>query len=113
MGTYNSVFILFFLLASAAAQQTSPTLFTVEGTVINSATGRPLPRALVHLSGRAMLTGGEGEFSFDAVSPGKAQVSAYKPGYFAPGSNAGQSSIIIDVGPDAGKVMLKLAPEAV
>jgi hypothetical protein len=113
MGTYKAVFILFFLLASAAAQQTSPTLFTVEGTVINSASGRPVPRALVHLSGRAMLSGGEGEFSFDAVSPGKAQIWAYKPGYFAPGSNAGQSSIIIDVGPDAGKVMLKLAPEAV
>ena len=65
MGTYNAVFIVFFLLASAAAQQTSPTLFTVEGTVINSATGRPVPRALVHLSDRAMLTGGEGENIID------------------------------------------------
>jgi hypothetical protein len=113
MGTCNVFIILLFLLASSGIQQPSPNLFTVEGTVINTATGRPIPRALVQLSGRAMLSGREGEFSFDAVSPGKAQILAQKPGFFAPGSNASQFNMMIDVGPDSGKVVLKLAPEAV
>src|SRR5215467_1416162 len=43
MGTCNAFIILLFLLTSSGAQQPSPSLFTVEGTVINAATGRHFP----------------------------------------------------------------------
>lgn len=113
MGTYNAVIILFFLLASAVAQQPSSSLFKVEGTVINSSTGKPLSRALVQVSGCAQLTGNEGEFSCDGISKGRTQISVSKPGFFGPGTTERQLYSSLEVGPDTGKVLLKLAPEAV
>jgi hypothetical protein len=67
------------------------------------------------MSGRAALSGSEGEFSFDGVSAGRNQILVTKPGYFTPGSKLHQGSPggTIEVGPDTGKIVLKLAPEAV
>jgi hypothetical protein len=113
MGTYNAVIILFFLAASAAAQQPSPSLFKVEGTVINSSTGKPLSRALIQVSGCAQLSGNEGDFSCDGISKGMTQISVSKPGFFVPGATDSRSYSSLEVGPDTGKVLLKLAPEAV
>ena len=71
---------------------------------------------LVQLYGRSLLTGPEGEFSFDSVSPGRAQIMLTKPGYFMTGtgfSNPWPGNNMVDVGPDTGKITLKLVPEAV
>ena len=38
---------------------------TVQGQVINAATGAPVPRALVRLNDRAVLTDHDGKFRFD------------------------------------------------
>src|SRR5215469_4247530 len=46
-----------------ADASTSPV--NVTGVVINAATGTPVPRALVQLGNRAMLTDHEGKFEFD------------------------------------------------
>jgi hypothetical protein len=115
MGACRILFPVFFLLASSLAQQASNNLFKVEGAVVNSLTGRPIPRALVEMSGRAMLAGSEGEFSFDGIPPGQAQISVTKPGYFAPGTKLhnGSASRALEIGPDTGRIILKLMPEAV
>ena len=92
--------------------------FKVEGTVVNEATGRPIPRALVEWYSPAglvsVLTGTEGEFVFNGVRQGRAQLSVQKPGYFT--SHGGAMSarpIIFNVGADSGKLTIKLIQEAV
>ncbi len=57
----------------------------IRGTVINSATGEPVPRALVTLGGpefHSMLTDGEGGFSFEKVPVEYLYLQARRPGFF-------------------------------
>ena len=61
----------------------------------------------------AVLTGPDGEFSFDGVPQGRMQVSAKKPGYFAGRGGVPQRSTIFIAGPDSGKLSIKLWPEAI
>lgn len=59
---------------------------TLSGTVVNSVTGEPIPRALIQLSGmtsRAALTDSEGRFQFDNLPETQAVLMAHKPGYFS------------------------------
>jgi len=117
MGTLRLLIALLFvfvLAPLACSQQPRNNEVKVEGVVINSITGNPLPRALVEVAGQFALTGPEGEFSFDNV-PGWAQIKVQKPGYFPPGARVPGWSTGpgINVHPDAGKVILKLAPEAI
>src|SRR5215472_11644566 len=119
MGTCRAPIVCFLLLllvvVSSSAQQPQSPQFKLEGLVVNSVTGKPLSRVLVQMNGRSMLTGPEGEFSFDSVPAGTSFVGLIKPGYFIPASKplAGTMGHSINVGPDTGKVVLKLAPEAV
>src|SRR3954454_16064234 len=53
----------------APASATSSASLTVTGTVLNAASGLPIPRALVQLSGRSLLTDHEGKFEFDQFTP--------------------------------------------
>jgi hypothetical protein len=102
-----------FSLALTADNQT----FKVEGTVINAVTGRPIPRALVEWNGQSgmisVLTGPDGEFSFDGVPQGRMQVIAQKPGYFAGRGGVPQRPTVFIAGPDSGKLSIKLWPEAI
>jgi hypothetical protein len=120
MGTYRVLIACLLIgcfssLAAFSAQQSQKDQFKIEGIVVNSVSGKPLPRALVQCSGGAVLSGAEGEFSFDGISAGRVQVNATKPGYFAPGATvqAAVSGAHMDVGPDTGPILLKLAPEAI
>jgi Carboxypeptidase regulatory-like domain len=57
---------------------------TVQGVVRNSATGEPLPRALVQIEGDAdtgTLTNGEGRFEIPGVPAGPQIVRVVKPGF--------------------------------
>lgn len=89
--------ILVFLLLSSAHSNAQSQYVTlrpdsadtpradVRGVVIDSATGEPIPRALVTLGGRefhSMLTGGDGGFSFDEIPVEHMYVQARRPGYF-------------------------------
>lgn len=116
MGTYRVLLVCLVLLARCSAQEPQNKQFKLEGVVVNSLTGKPLPRVLVQLSDRSLLTSPEGEFSFDGVPPGRAQIMLTKPGYFMTGtgfSNPWPGNNMVDVGPDTGKIVLKLVPEAV
>jgi hypothetical protein len=69
---------------SAAAPGGTGTLATVHGIVRNSATGQPLPRALVRIDGDATsgaLTDGEGRFEIPGVPVGPQQFEVVKPGF--------------------------------
>lgn len=56
--------------------------YSVHGTVVNAVTGQPIARALVDLNEEyAILTGGDGSFSFDNVPAGTYMASVRKPGY--------------------------------
>jgi hypothetical protein len=105
---------------SAHAAQSAPkapdAIYKLEGTVVNAATGRPVPRALVELTGagkRAVLTDSQGEFSFDKLSKGPVKIQVEKPGFFEPGIRRdAKVTHTIEVGPESGKMVLKLEPES-
>jgi hypothetical protein len=122
MGTYRLFLACLSLLAVSSAQQAQPDRFKVEGVVVNSVTAKPLPRVLVQIYGHSMLTGPEGQFSFEGVPAGRVQIQLMKPGYFGPGgpsmnqwfmSMGKMAGDNIEIGPDTGKIVLKLSPEAV
>jgi hypothetical protein len=56
---------------------------TVLGQVINATTGAPIPRALVRLNNRAVLTDHDGKFRFDQNTESNANILVTKPGFAA------------------------------
>lgn len=104
------------LACTAQASAENPDhLYKFEGTVANAETGRPIARALVQLfteTHQAVLTNAEGEFSFGKLPNGTVMVRVEKPGFFDPGARAqGFPLRTIVIGPESGKVILKLEPE--
>jgi len=69
---------------AATANPTAGVLATVHGVVRNTATGEPLPRALVEIEGDAetgTLTDGEGRFELSDVPVGPQTIRVRKPGF--------------------------------
>src|SRR5258708_13373862 len=68
---------------SATGTSTASTVIpsTVFGQVINAATGAPVPRALVRLNDRAVLTDHDGKFRFEQNTLGGANILVTKPGF--------------------------------
>ncbi|HKV91912.1 MAG TPA: carboxypeptidase-like regulatory domain-containing protein [Candidatus Angelobacter sp.] len=92
--------------------------YKLEGTVVNAQTGQPIPHALVQLYAtgtQAVLTGAEGEFSFDKLPMGATvQVRVEKPGFFVPGARPQTfPTRAVQIGPRMSKLILKLVPECV
>ena len=92
--------------------------YKVEGTVVNSVTGEPIPRVLVQLfpNHQAALTGPDGSFHFEAVPPPHTIIRVRKPGFYNDATRRGWHRDIfpeLTVGPHLGPVTLKLIPEAV
>jgi len=108
--------------------------YTLTGTVVDSATGEPISRALVHVavpqqvprgairregvyagagySDRGTLTDREGHFKFEGLPPTPANVTATKPGFFDPDQGRFHRSRV-EASPDSPNVTLRLVPEAV
>ncbi len=91
---------------------------TLQGSVVDSVSGQPIPHALVRLtanSHRATLTGSEGKFQFEGLPAGSVTLQAGKPGYLdndAFGPWSGTRSLF-QFGPGAAPAILKLTPENV
>jgi hypothetical protein len=101
-------------MASVCSQETTTGLLKLEGVAVNSLTGKPLPRVLVQFANRAVLTGPEGEFSFDQVQPGPVQLLVTKPGFFGLGSRMHAPAMVsADWRADSPRLVVKLVPEAV
>jgi hypothetical protein len=60
---------------------------TVQGVVLNAATGQPLPRVLVKVEDTGALTDGEGRFEIPGVPVGLQTITATKPGFRGQGSS--------------------------
>jgi len=89
------------------------------GSVVDSLTGSPIPRALVQLAGSnqgAMLTDAIGNFEFDGLKRSSVNVMVRKPGYFSEQELAhgprGSGFQTVNVGPDTAPLVLKLASAA-
>jgi hypothetical protein len=54
---------------------------TVTGRVVNALTGAPVPRALVNLNSRSVLTDSLGQFTFPVFTERQGYIGATKPGY--------------------------------
>jgi len=109
--------LTFFLLAGLAgpSQQTpDDEIYTLEGTVVNSATGEPIPGALVREADRAMRTLADGRFRFPGIAAGTTNLIVMKPGYFDPENQyRPQASSTVTVGPNTSPLLIKLAPEGI
>jgi hypothetical protein len=94
--------------------------YRLSGTVVNSATGAPIRRALVQVylgASHAMLTDGEGRFEFNDLPAGQTVVGVQKPGFFSE-QDLGQRLMLsppamIEVGPEENPLVLKLVPEGI
>jgi hypothetical protein len=103
-------------LSTAQGQSTSSAsnteTFTVSGTVVNSVTGEPIPRALVRTNGmvqRTVFTDSEGHFQIDGLPPVQISVIAQKPGYTLPGEDFHSW---FEVGANSPALVVKLAPQS-
>jgi hypothetical protein len=117
VGILRILLICCLLSATAAAQQPDNRRFRVEGLVVESATGQPLPQVkveiLYYVGRETVFTGVDGTFSFNGIPVGEAHITVAKTGYLVPGKTlvetlGGLLSNRIEVGPDTGKVVLKL-----
>jgi hypothetical protein len=89
--------------------------YKLEGIVISSTTGEPIPRVYVHLTGDAedaMLTGADGRFHFEDLPEGRIDVFASKPGFFENIKKRPTHSKI-PIGPETGPITVTLVPECV
>lgn len=91
--------------------------FTLSGSVVNSVTGEPVPRALVQIymgPEQAMLTDADGKFEFNNLPLGQTNIAVRKPGFLSEQETSpGQSPNMVETGPDAKPTTLKLTPEGV
>jgi hypothetical protein len=117
--------ICFLQWSTSTAQEPDGQRFKVEGLVVETRTGKPLPKAevdilaygveLVNGAEPTVLTGPDGTFSFDGVPAGDASLTPRKPGYLVPGKTTVERlghllSTRIVVGPNTEKVVLELEP---
>ena len=91
---------------------------TLQGSVVDSVSGQPIPHALVKLatnSPRVTLTDSEGKFQFEGLPAGSVTLEAVKPGYLGDGGFVPWSGRVtpFQLGPDAAPTLLKLTPEGV
>ena len=85
---------------------------TVLGQVINATTGAPVPRALVRLNNRAVLTDHEGKFRFDQNTASSANVLVTKPGFSATTEMQEGGNLYLQGAQLGAPLELRLYPEA-
>jgi Carboxypeptidase regulatory-like domain len=98
---------LFVLTASILAAQIVAR-YTVQGTVVNSATNEPIRRALVAVGGSMVFTGADGRFQVADMPEGPAMIAAQKPGFF----DTASAKATVTVRSGMSDVVIKLVPEA-
>ena len=77
---------------------------TVRGTVVDSVTGRAIPRVLIEspTGGAAQLTDNAGHFQFDHVPLGQVQLRYRRPGYFDSLTRQTDASMQVTLAADSG-----------
>ena len=99
---------------SATGMPTTPAAIpnTVLGQVINAATGAPIPRALVRLNTRAVLTDHDGKFRFDQNTENNANILVTKPGFSATTKMQEGGNLFLQGAQLGVPLELRLYPEA-
>jgi hypothetical protein len=95
-----------------AQDQSSASPISVTGQVINAATGAGIPRVLIKLGSRAVLTDHEGKFRFDQFIGTSGNLEATKPGFYFSADPADGSSLSLQSAQLAEPIQLRLYPEA-
>lgn len=84
------------------------------GTVVNFATGAPIPFALVQVEQNAKLTDQNGNFQFENLLSSVVSVQAHKPGFFAENEiGASPAPLMTTLSDHPTPVTVRLVPEAV
>ena len=97
--------------AQAAVFSRDPIPPLLAGRVVNAITGAPIPRTLVQVNGRAMLTDAEGRFRFDQPGQPASTLRLTKPGFsMTPEQTESFGTAAIDG--DPASLTLSLWPEA-
>ena len=97
---------------NTATADATPSI-TVLGRVINAVTGQPVPRALVHINNRSVLSDHDGKFLFPQVTDSNVQLTVNKPGYFATMDPQEPGGLLLRLDqPLPGTIELRLYPEA-
>ena len=97
---------------------------SIEGTVLNSATGEPVKKARVtlapageHMDADAATTDASGHFLIDEVDAGRFSLIVSRSGYTQPVSSHGgpksSSVLTLEKGQKMKEIVIKLAPEGV
>jgi hypothetical protein len=93
-----------------ASASTDGSLYSLSGTVVNAASGEPIRRAAVQISGQSgsvTLTDAGGHFVLEGLAEGSAFLTVIKPGFY---DGEASHSTPVRVGKDAPAVLLKLTP---
>jgi len=85
---------------------------TVLGQVINAKTGAPVPRALVRMNSRAVLTDHDGNFRFDQNTDASANILVTKPGFYASTEMQEAGNVFLSGAQLGVPIELRLYPEA-
>ena len=120
--TLPSLFLLFYVVIVPATgtsvaqdQSANAPIYNLSGSVVNSATGEPIPRALVRTNGtvrRDAFTDAQGHFQIDSMPQCQVTVTAQKPGFFGQQEeNGGGGGAWVEVGPNTIAVNIKLIPQ--
>lgn len=97
---------------AGTSASTSSRPMILSGVVVNATNGTPVPRALVRINDRAMLTDHEGRFAFDQFSPsGNGVLEVRKPGYYF-SSEFGATTTTLRTDQMVSPVTVRLYPEA-
>jgi hypothetical protein len=98
-----------------AIRNSEPATYTLTGTVVNSVTGDPIPRALVQAGERMQLTDSQGKFEIGGFAAGIYGLSAQKPGFFFEADVSGGFSfpLTATAGQETSPIVVKLIPEGV
>ena len=98
---------------SSNSSSTAAAPSSVVGKVINAKTGAPVPRALVRMNNRAMLTDHDGNFRFEQNTDTTANVLVTKPGYSASADMQDPPNTYLQAAQLGAPIELRLYPEAV
>ena len=85
----------------------------IAGQVVNARTGTPLPRVLVQMGSRAMLTDAEGRFRFDQPDQPASSLRFTKPGYSTSPEQTDGSPADLSSDADPASLTVALWPEAI
>jgi Carboxypeptidase regulatory-like domain len=99
-------------VSTASSTSSSSTPITVTGQVINALTGEPIPRVLVRINERAVLTTHEGKFEFDQFTGGNGNLQITKPGYYLSADPSEQPVLNFTADQLADPIEVRLYPEA-